>query len=204
MYYYMQRFTDSEKEIRKSLDLDPLDAMAYHNLAAVHTAQKRYKEAESEYLTELAIAPRPESQVKLAALYCITGKLDKAENVLLSCIDLDPVPPKAHYYLGGIYLVRKQYGKAENEYLRELKIASSDAEALYNLAAAYYRMGKKEKAAITWKKVINADPDMMDAYEELARYYCRIKDFKEAASYLNEIGQRGGSVSAVLIRTLRL
>ena len=75
--------------------------------------------------------------------------------------------------------------------------------ASLNLGQLYYRTGREREAEPLWKRALEVNPNYAEAYSHLAVYYYNLKDFPQAAYYLDEFQKRRGRVDPALVRALQ-
>ncbi|MDX1956987.1 MAG: SpoIIE family protein phosphatase [Leptospiraceae bacterium] len=84
----------------------------------------------------------------------------------------------AHLILGYCYFKQDSLGKAEMEFLKSASLRSQNTGAIYNLARTYIRMKNFEKAIESLHRVLNFDPDHIQAKKTLQQ----IKKYLEKKS----------------------
>ncbi len=145
----------SERECRLAITLAnqerPPDrrqiASAYLGLANIHVECQQYQKAleaaDSGLATENSLPGL--SIVRGLALMSL-GRLDEAENVLLSVNHTLPNDELVLHFLGVIALSRRDMEQAINYFQGALKILPDYADAHNNLAAAYVELGRFTEA----------------------------------------------------------
>ncbi len=125
--------------------------------------------------------------LRKAIQYHQTGNLIEAEKIYKDILAIDDNNFYALNYLGALYCQIGNYDNAINYINKALQIYP-DAHAYYNLGLAY--QGKKffDKAISSYKKALNLDPNMADAWVNLGIIFFKnemqtddaLKCFKEA------------------------
>jgi protein O-mannosyl-transferase len=138
----------------------------------------------------------------LGSAYYSMGNLEEAEKQYMECAKLGPLHPIIHNNLGLIYVRRGLLKEAEVEFKKALENPIF-YDALINLGQLYYRTGREREAEPLWKKALEVNPNYAEAYSHLAVYYYNLKDFPQAAYYLNEFQKRGGRIDSALVRALQ-
>jgi TolB-like protein/DNA-binding winged helix-turn-helix (wHTH) protein/Tfp pilus assembly protein PilF len=83
MLNYSARYTESQKEAQKALDMDPNFLPAYLCLADVHVGTKNYQSAVTDLQKALSIVPDDSwTLARLGATYALAGERNKAETIL--------------------------------------------------------------------------------------------------------------------------
>jgi len=115
-------------------------AEAYSRLGKIHTAQKAYAKAISDF--EAAALHQPDSQeilVGLAIAYFDAGQYEKAFEPLGKALASNPQSADAHHMLGKTYFMRGEFGKALTELETTLKLSPKDFDVAYTLGLAYLK-----------------------------------------------------------------
>lgn len=100
----------------------------------------------------------------------------------------DPLSPEEHINLGVAYESKGQFELAIEEYNKASK--KLPAAYLY-LGNAYMKKGNLEEAEIYYKKTIKKQPDLADAYNNLAwLYYIKIKESKLTSNNILDEAER--------------
>ena len=92
----------------------------------------------------------------------------------------DSLSPQEHLNLGVAYEKKTEYDPAIDEYIK----ASKQINLAYvYLGNVYFQKGDYEKAERSYKKAIDKDPSLADAYNNLAwLYYSKKESLPEAES----------------------
>ena len=100
--------------------------------------------------------------------YTVIGDTDKAFEILLRAVQINPLLSEANMNLGNIYLDKKMPHQAIEQYEKALRIIFNDAKTMNNLGAAYMQLAEYAKAESYYKKALKLDPDYVDVYRNLA------------------------------------
>lgn len=119
--------------------------------------------------------------------YMEVGDTDKAFEVLLRAVQINPLLSEANMNLGNVYLQKKMPLQAVEQYEKALSIISHDAKAMNNLASAYMQLNEYAKAESYYKTALSLDPEYIDVHRNLAnamqmqgRYDDAISELKAA------------------------
>jgi tetratricopeptide (TPR) repeat protein len=156
---------------QKLVAMDIRDFQAWCQLANLHFIQRKYAEAENEYLH--AIDARPGfflAMLNLGRLELTVGKYDVATEALQKAVALRRDSPDANYFLGDAYLKMKK-GSVAVDYLNEaLRLDPNGmAEVHLQLAALYDGAGLRDKAAAEYEQFLKKRPEYGDR-KKLQRY----------------------------------
>lgn len=168
----------AKKQYAKAVELlqlivasDAQDFQAWTELANNHFLEKRFGEAENEYLHALDAHPGFFlALLNLGRLELTIGKYDVAVEALNKAVNLKRDSPDAIYFLGDGYLKLKKGSLAVN-YLNEALRLDPDgmAEVHLRLAALYDAAGSKDKAANEYTEFLKRRPNYRDR-KKLEKY----------------------------------
>ena len=77
----------------------------------------------------------------------------------------------------------KNYQKAADRCLIAVQLDPSNAVAPYNLGLYYIYLGENKKAAAMWRRAINVNPEMLEAYRSLYMYYLNNTKLQDSINY---------------------
>ena len=114
--------------------------------------------------------PPKEAMQKAKDLY-EKGELDKAKELFLYTLSKQYLPATSAYYLGEIAFKKGHYDQALGYYKKSVefypKKTSFTDQLLYHTAISFQKLGNKEAAKLTFKKLIHDFPD--SKYSALAK-----------------------------------
>lgn len=116
-YYQRTNWTDSEKQLRKALELDPQHARAHCNLGLVLGQQGRYDEAFRQFRS---VVNEAEAHCNMAFVYWTQGKAEEARRECEKANQIDPACTKSLDILAALNQAAKPADAAE-------KLASAPA-----------------------------------------------------------------------------
>ena len=116
--------------------------------------------------------------------YMEVGDTDKAFEVLLRAIQINPLLSEANMNLGNVYLKKKMPLQAVEQYEKALTIIGNDAKAMNNLASAYMQLGDYPKAESYYRTALSLDPEYVDVYRNLANAMQMQGRYEDAISQL--------------------
>jgi arylsulfatase A-like enzyme/Tfp pilus assembly protein PilF len=136
----------AEENLRKALELDPRLPNVHYRIGWIAEKKGRIRDAEAEYLTELQISPHHfRALYNLARIYQVTGRLDKAQEMLRKCLEADPKFPLTYFYLARLDLVKNErYSEAIDLVLKGLGLGPEPPElalGYFLLSDLYRRVG---------------------------------------------------------------
>ncbi|MBI5599623.1 MAG: tetratricopeptide repeat protein [Deltaproteobacteria bacterium] len=159
------------------------DASIHYRMGEVFFAERNYSSALAELTRAVEIYPDdPASRHLLGMTYFAKGMLPEAGTHLKKAVELKPDYAEAHVNLGVVYLELRDWDTAIlhfNAALANIFYRTPDI-AHYNLGAAYYGKGDFARAAESFKKTVEIDPQYAAAYNNLGQSYDRINRLDEA------------------------
>lgn len=185
----------SERE--KLGQLAPADVRAYTYVLQGQQHIFRYSQADNRQarsLYEAALALDPRYARALAATsrtlnidwrYDWTElrdlALDKALELALAAVDLDPADARGYGELGFAHLYRKEHEAAISAYGRALSLNPNDADLMSDFADALSHCGRSEEAIELFHKAMRLNPFYPDEYLwYLGGAYYNLKRYEEA------------------------
>lgn len=116
--------------------------------------------------------------------YTAVGETDKAFEILLRAVQINPLLSEANINLGNIYLRKKMPHQAIEQYEKALQILGSDAKTMNCLGAAYMQLNDYQKAEDCYKSALDMDPQYLDSYRNLANAMQSQGRYDDAVSQL--------------------
>lgn len=116
--------------------------------------------------------------------YSEVGDIDKAFEVLLQAVRINPLLSEAKMNLGNIYLQKKMPHQAIEQYEQALSIIVNDAKAMNNLGSAYMQLGHYRKAESYYRTALDLDPEYVDLRRNLANALQMQGKYESAISQL--------------------
>ncbi len=187
----------------KAMAIFPGNAHARWYRGQILYAEQRHSEAEQEWQTALALAPReitpwaslPDFQAavwsSLAELYHRQERIPEAILALQAVIRLSSVPStkvQAMANLAALYLASGQSSQAEQEWLAALALAPNDGLIWLSLADLYRSDGRLPQAVHAMQQSIRLGSDPATKAQELvelARLYLKVRQPRDALQALD-------------------
>lgn len=115
------------------------------------------------------------------ALICAsTNDLDTAETILKKVVELNPDFAQAHKDLGVIYLNKRLFNYAKDEFEQACKLLPNDANILFEYANFLHSISEFKKAQEFYKKVIEQNPEDINALAFSALNSISMNDLENA------------------------
>jgi tetratricopeptide (TPR) repeat protein/tRNA A-37 threonylcarbamoyl transferase component Bud32 len=149
------RYEQSIGEFKTALNLDPLNADAYRELATAYDRSNQLDEAEKTYRRAIDLRPGSWLSYKdLGVFYVNHNRYRDAEQPYRKVIDLTPDNDWAYRNLGTVYQLEGRYNEAEEMLKKAINIKAT-VESYNNLAALYYFEGRNPEAVKTYELALD-------------------------------------------------
>ncbi|HKI00466.1 MAG TPA: protein kinase [Thermoanaerobaculia bacterium] len=146
VYTSLGRLDEANREIEKSIQLEPGNADAQYALGHLYEARTQLDLAEAAYQRAVALRPDRQFYDVLGTLYQRTGRLAPAIAAFQSSIRLAPDGFLGYRNLGGVYYLQGDLAQAAAQFQKALEIQPEPS--LYsNLATLYFAQGLYPEAA---------------------------------------------------------
>ncbi len=201
--YYDLNFSQANEVFSRALDLDPTNASALNNSAAIQGCLGHVDEAIALYNKAITADPlRPAGYNGLSLEYFYKGDWKKSEEAIRKVLEITPDYASAYYQLARIQLARNE-GKAA---LESLEKEGDELWKLSGLSLAYAQLHRDEEANKVLKELIEKYTEGA-AYQIAATYAFR-SEIDAAFEWLNRSYQlRDGGLTEILVdpafKTLR-
>jgi tetratricopeptide (TPR) repeat protein len=132
VYDKVDNFDGMEREMRKTIELEPAYANALNYLGYTY-AEKNIKLNEAHDLITRALKVRPNDGFiidSLAWVYFRKGDLDHAVGELKKALIYVPDDPTIHEHLGEVYYKKKSQGEAREEFLKAIEMNPSNQKLI--------------------------------------------------------------------------
>jgi len=139
----------------------------------------------AEVLAAYESQPRaPETLILMGQLWTEIGDYARAVATLQRALDTDATLPRAHYCKGLAYIRWEHWPEAAREFEAELSVVPDEPDALYHLGFVNQQQSKIDEALALYLKVIDANPDYVNAQYEAGKILLDRGDFANAAAHL--------------------
>src|SRR4029453_12391697 len=136
--------------------LDPNSAPSHKVLGTAYQQKKDIASAVAAYKRAIALAPNDAVPYKNAAyIQAAEGKnLDDALSLAQKAQELSPNSGEILDTLGFVHYQRREYQKAEPVLKRATELAGGNPTVLYHLGMTYYKLGRRDEAASTFRRAL--------------------------------------------------
>ncbi len=157
-YHQSGELDQAERAYQRSLDLDPLYALACSNFAVVQLHRGEVEEAEQYFRRALEQRSVPDVLRNLGLMLSRTGRPLEAVDAYRQALDLDPQLVSAWAGLGEILLELQRPEDAKSALMRAVELDPSYAEARYRLAFALSALGDYQGALRETRHALELNP----------------------------------------------
>lgn len=147
---YRQRIIFWESAVATS----PSAPLAHRNLGAMYFLDRRYTEAEEEFISALELSPREQMvHNNLGVIYELRGEIERAEEFYQREIKINPLYDNVYYNLGLMYASQERFGLATAHWKKAIELNPRNLMAYKYLAYYYVKSNQTEAAAIYLKEL---------------------------------------------------
>jgi serine/threonine-protein kinase len=173
--------TLAERNATKARDIDDARPAAWITLGMVHTLLRMFAEAEQDFGSAIARAPRSSLAYReLAYMEQQRQNPDRAEANYRKAIDLEPDDWSNYSYLANFLLTARRYSEAEQAWLTASHKAPDNARIWSNLGALYSLERRPDEAEKVLVRAISLY-DYAPALSNLGTLRFRAGRYDEAA-----------------------
>ena len=185
--FYLKRFLDAEKSLKKSFLLNPTQPDIATDLGSIYLKNGNMKNA----FRYLKIAQIRNNNVhivlnNLGAAYAKTGKDKEALKNWKQALEKNPNIPEIHVNIGVVYEKTGQKKKAIAAYQKAMELDDSNAMAHYNLGVIYAKEKDFPKAIEEWGTASKLDSKDENILNSLAWAYEKTGKKREALVKLDQ------------------
>jgi Flp pilus assembly protein TadD len=176
----------AEAEFRKALELDPNLAWALDSLVRIYTQGKRWTEVEEVLRRLLKLEPaNATAHFQLGHVLLAQGRTEEGVAELEAAAQ-GSTDPAAERELAALYLEAKQYEPAAVHYRNLVARDPKNAELRHALGIVFTRQGKFREAEEQLAAAVNSNPNLKEAYFDLAFAAQRNKDYATTLQALDK------------------
>jgi tetratricopeptide (TPR) repeat protein len=195
IYMDMDRLILSEKEYRRTIEINPKHYQSYLGLGSIQNQTGKLQEAEISYLKAIEIRSTKIAQdedyslarINLGEVYGKMGRFEDSIRESQAAVKLTPNSFKAYYNIGTANIKLNRLEKSVEAFLKCLDINSKFENALFNLAFVYQKLNQFENSNLYFSKFLEIKKSFPKAhilmginYAQMNKITESIKSFKKA------------------------
>ncbi len=195
------RADDAIREIKKVVENNDQDALAYNILGSAYMAKAMYAEGMGELNRALEIDPNlVDVHVKKGLFELKEGRGEAAETELNAAVRINPELLDTRLLLASYYIKRSEYDKAMQVLAKGIKNQKSDSVLYTMIADVLLRRKQVNEAVDSLHKAKAADPAYDESYFKLATiHYYRNEPDKSIQELNSLLAIAPGNVKALLM-----
>jgi tetratricopeptide (TPR) repeat protein len=167
----------SPSEVAAIVDGTPESSSDYNERGYLLLQQAEYEKAIEDIDQAIRLSPEWSTPASNRAISLIhLGKIDEAEAALVKAAALDDENFVVHQGYGMLHSARGKPGDAVESFTRSLELDPRNDFTLGARASAYERLGHLEKALADIDRILDFDPDNLDALWRAARLNTALGD----------------------------
>jgi tetratricopeptide (TPR) repeat protein len=182
---------------------NPECGTSHYNLAVALVGQKRYEEAEKEFLEAVECSPNlAEAYVQLGGLCLQRGDLDGCMEYNKRAVHSRAGFSEGWGNIGFVHLQKGNIDEAISALEKAVRYNPKFLQAHATLANAYLMNGMIEESIDTNRKVLDLEPNFAVSHNNLAIAYMENGDFQLAVEHCDKAVALGYDVAAEIIKEL--
>src|SRR3954469_16354755 len=176
----------AEVEYKKSVELQVKNPSALGALAYLYSTQKRYPEAEAALRKFITVDPQnAKAHVQLGTVLFESNQNAAAIKELSAASGLAGSDAALLRNVAELYATHSLYPQAAQQYSAVLRLDPKDADAHYGFGAVLMQLRRFDGAQAELQRAVSLQPDIKEAYGDLAVAAAENKDFAGAIQALN-------------------
>jgi tetratricopeptide (TPR) repeat protein len=195
------RLDKARQEFQQLIELAPDNPSAYEYLGGLYVQEDRYAEARVAYEKALQLAPSSRVYSNLGHVLKLEGNFDRAAQMFMRAIDLNPRNFYSWANLGSAYIwstenkpkAPEAYRKAIALAEEERKSTPNDLQIVVRLAACYASIGDAKNSIPLLRQSIALDGEAADTAFRVGEAYELLQHRDEALRWIGLALKRGYS-----------
>jgi tetratricopeptide (TPR) repeat protein len=166
VYSEQRNYSSAIETYKKIVELNPGRDDAFYGLGLVYIKMMNWKEAIPPLTKAVELnADNKEAYFYIADAYKELKEFAQAAEAYKKFIATNPAQPyEAYNLLGQCLMELEEYAGAADAFGEALKGIPADVNITYNLAQAYEKAGQLDKAAETFRRLAEIDPEQAKIY----------------------------------------
>ena len=164
-----KNYAEAQKEYEQILEIKPQSVPALDGLSTALIGQKKFDQAEQVLRRQLAADPQNRAaHLRLGNLQMASQRYDDAIIEFSQVLELSPDDREAKRDLAGAAALAKKYQIAEKLYREIAQAEPHNAEVRFALGTVLMNQRKFPESEAALLEAVNFDPNLADAYGNLA------------------------------------
>ena len=198
-------FDKARLEFRNALQINPLEAEGYYQLALIDEKNQKWKGMYSNLVTVESLDPNHvPAIIKLGQLHVVSGQLDEAMKKAEKALSLEPDNNDAILLKATTLIKQENFGMAEAEINRVLTADSKNMEALTARVMLYKNSGQTQKALTAADEALALYPDAMPLKMIKLSIYQELNDYAAMEALYRELLPENPNESWVAVSLAKL
>jgi len=174
--------------LTRAAEIDPANAEVQTNIGVAYSELGQSQKAIEHFETAVNLAPSNSLYLtNLGREYAVAGQISQALPVLRQAYELNKINEMVPFHLGNAFATMKQYDSAEVYYLKSEANGGATTDLFYFLGVVQMRLDKLEEARDNMLKVLQLDPEHLEARQSLGRIYMSLGDYDSAIAHYNAL-----------------
>lgn len=198
-------FEKARLEFRNALQINPLEAEGYYQLALIDEKNQNWKGMYANLSTVESLDPNNVNAiVKLGQIQLLSGRLDEAMERSEKALTLEPENIEAILLQATIYIKQENFAEAEKQINQALSIDNTSMEALSAQIMLYKETEKYDLALSAADEALAVHPESLPVKMIKLSIYEAQKDFKAMESMLRSLAEEMPDESWIAISLTKI
>jgi tetratricopeptide (TPR) repeat protein len=197
-----KKYRDSSSFWTSSIEKNSEKAWFYYFLGRAHFKKKDFITSEKYFKKAISLHKDPRFSFGLCKSLYNRQSYDSAFQIIsgIKTIEMNETDVSQIYVELSLETAKRffekgEYRKAVERCQLAINIEANNAAASYNMGIYLINSGEPKKAATFWRRSIDLDSELKDAYRNLYYYYLNnTNNLDSTAYYLNQFQIRGGKI----------
>ena len=182
-----KNFTQALVDFNRAIELNPKDNLAYFNRGNTFLLMKNYKQAVKDFLKAQKLGKQDESIfLNLGNAHKGAGQYQSALDAYNNVLKINPGNQQVKNNLAILQGLMGDTDRSSNTYRQAQQSGQGQEIPLYNQAVDLMRQSKFDSAVPLLIKALDANPDFMEAYNQLGICYLKKKQHLLAQQTLSK------------------
>ncbi len=181
-YYSTQEYENAIDSYEFVMAIDEKFEYAYLDCGECYFLMGMYEKAIDCYEDALDNDIKPTDTIYslMGACFEKLGDYDRAKELYLTALELNPENDKLYFFLGGLYALLDEWKKAENLYKKAIEMRSGEGDYHLGLGLVYAQLEKQKEANEHLSAACDLAPDDCEKWVQYAIFLIHV-DLPESA-----------------------